>query len=217
MMRSIFETNPVQTACFTGHRVIHESDLTVVRAITFAAVRSAYLDGYRVFISGGARGFDTVAAREVLRFRTVHPDVRLVIAVPCAGQSDKWPAADRAEYHSILCDADQVIVLSDIYYDGCMQSRNRFMVDHSSLCFCYMTRFEGGTWSTVRYALHQGITLRNLALLIQNPGLLKENTWNCICTSRFASENVSTVRLFPFPVRRYRWTVISKRLFKKRK
>ena len=44
-----------------------------------------------------------------------------------------------------------------------MQVRNRFMVDRSSLCICYMTAFQGGTASTVHYAQTQKLPVVNVA------------------------------------------------------
>ena len=210
-MKQLTTINRDETVCFTGHRTIPDSELPELGKITDHAVAEAWSAGYRVFICGGARGFDTMAAQAVLRFRIAHPEIRLVIAVPCLSQSDKWPAADRDIYHHVLEQADFVEVLSGTYYTGCMQYRNRFMVDHSSLCLCYLTRFEGGTWSTVRYALHQGVALKNLAI----HEVLKENSWSFIYTSRFASGNVSIVHLSPFRPTHYKKTYTSTHFLKK--
>ena len=212
-MTVMYRFNREETACFTGHRMIPAADLPDIMLVTARAVAEAWSAGYRTFICGGARGFDTVAAQEVLRFRTVHPEISLVIAVPCSAQADRWPVKDKQIYRSVLEQADHVIVLSEIYYTGCMQSRNRFMVDNASLCLCYMTRFEGGTWSTVRYALHQGVMLKNLAM----HDVLKEHSWNSIYTFRSASENVSIVRLSHFRRTAVRKMNTLKRLSKRQK
>ena len=37
------------------------------------------------------------------------------------------------------------------------------MVDRSTVCIAYCNRKTGGTAYTVRYALRQGVTVRNLA------------------------------------------------------
>ena len=97
-MKTLKNINRDETVCFTGHRVIPDSELSELGQITDHAVAEAWSAGYRVFICGGARGFDTVAAKAVLRFRIAHPEIRLVIAVPCLTQSDKWPAAYRDIY-----------------------------------------------------------------------------------------------------------------------
>jgi len=194
--------NPETTACFTGHRTISPSDEPDVCFRLSAALLQAYNIGYRTFMCGGARGFDTLAALEVIRFRESHGDVRLFLAVPCAAQAIRWSAEERALWQSILEQADEVRILSEIYYNGCMHARNRFMVDHSSLCLCWMTRFEGGTWFTVRYALHNSLMVKNLAMPDPKPPVFRENVWNCIFTSRSASANAPTAPLSLSPLQR---------------
>ena len=164
------------TACFTGHRDISAAEIFTLRSRVSSALDQAYENNYRVFLCGGARGFDTLAALEVLKFRDSHPDIRLVIAVPCATQADYWPKQD--------------------------------MVEASSLCLCYMTRFEGGTWYTVRYAMRKGILLKNLAMPVKPVLKMKENPWNCISIFRSVSENAGTARLYPSPLQKKKRTRI---------
>ena len=204
-----YSFNQAETACFTGHRNIPESDRPQLAKRIQISIRALYKAGYKVFLCGGARGFDTMAATEVLSFRAVHPDVRLVIAVPCASQADRWSKEERDTYQKTLKLADQVIILSDFYYSGCMQARNRFMVDHSSACICCLTHFKGGTWSTVRYALHCNVRIWNLAMPDGFEPVLRENQWSCIFTFRFVPKNVSIVHLSPFPLKKVKRKNIS--------
>ena len=44
-----------------------------------------------------------------------------------------------------------------------MFKRNRYLVDHSSLCICYLTRQTGGTAYTFNYAKNKGIEIINIA------------------------------------------------------
>ena len=127
------------------------------------ALEFYYRQGRRIFLSGGALGFDTIAAQAVLRLRSAHPDTRLIIAVPCAGQSLRWTEEDREIYDNLCGRADQVIRISEEYFPGCMQKRNRFLVDHAEVCLCYLKQCRGGTWNTVSYAYDRGRTIRNLA------------------------------------------------------
>ena len=111
-----------------------------------------------------ALGFDLLAAQAVLRLRDRFPDARLILALPCPSQADRWAQTDRQLYNRMLSRADQVILVSPAYFEGCMQKRNRFMVDRSSLCVCYMKHCRGGTWYTVSYAYDQGLEIRNLTV-----------------------------------------------------
>ena len=116
-----------------------------------------------MFFSGGALGFDTLAALAVLELRRRHPDVSLVMVLPCQSQSSRWGAGAQQEYRRILKASDRVLYVSEEYFPGCMQKRNRFMVDHSDTCCCYLTSCRGGTWNTVSYAYDQHLSIHNLA------------------------------------------------------
>ena len=153
-----------QACCFTGHRVIPAEELETLTQKTEDIVRRLAKEGFVFFIAGGALGFDTLAAETVLRLReTEFPDIYLLLAIPCENQAAAWPPTERARYERIRSEADKTRVLAEHYYNGCMQVRNRYMVDHASLCVCYMAKPTGGTASTVRYAKKEKLTVINLA------------------------------------------------------
>ena len=84
--------------------------------------------------------------------------------MPCLTQTRGWPAADVQEYERIKALADKVVSTSQEYTKGCMHKRNRHLVNHSSVCVCYLTEKDGGTAYTVDYAERQGLEIINLAL-----------------------------------------------------
>ena len=59
--------------------------------------------------------------------------------------------------------ADSVEYISEEYISGCMQARNRRLVELSSVCVCYKTRASSGTAYTVARAEKKGIEIINLA------------------------------------------------------
>ncbi len=144
-----FETDT--SCCFTGHRIIANSDWFEIENKTEEIIIGLIQKGFKTFIAGGARGFDTLAAQCVLRLKEIY-DIRLVIAVPCRDQSNGWNKSDKASYDNILKHSDEVIVLSEEYTKDCMHKRNRFMVDNSKICVAYLTKMTGGTLYTVNYA-----------------------------------------------------------------
>lgn len=154
-----------ETVCFTGHRFIPAAFASEIRNRLNIEILKAYEKGYRRFICGGAIGFDTLAAQSVIAFRKDHPDVRLLLALPCGDQDENWNGMNRDTYQQIVAAADDVIVLTEKYYRGCMQNRNRYMVDHSSMCIAWLTKLNGsGTLYTVRYALQKDLKIVNLAI-----------------------------------------------------
>lgn len=150
-----------KTCCFTGHRILPKEEREQIRARLARAIRNLYEEGYRHFVAGGALGFDTVAAETVLAFRRHYPDITLTLMLPCADQDTKWSSEQKAVYEKQKKEADEVICLSQHYYDGCMQKRNQAMVDASSACIAYMTRLRSGAGQTVRMAHAAGLRVIN--------------------------------------------------------
>ncbi len=151
-----------QTACFTGHRNIPPEDLPMVQQRLREILMESIANGYRYFGAGGALGFDTVAAMAVLDLKKVYPDIRLILVLPCRDQTRGWKESDIIKYEWIKSKADKVVYTSEHYYNGCMQKRNRHLVDHSSLCICYYTGQKGGTEYTVKYASKSLSTIKLL-------------------------------------------------------
>lgn len=152
------------SVCFTGHRLIPADERDQLIDSMQKVLECLYQHGYRDFISGAALGFDILAAEQVLQLRSRHPDVRLLLAIPCSSQADRWRTEDCQRYERLLYNADATYVLSRQYYVGCMQVRNRFMVDRSAICLCYLRHMKGGTMSTVAYAMEQSCPVLNLAM-----------------------------------------------------
>lgn len=150
-----------KTCCFTGHRTIPKTQFGLIRANLARAIRNLYEEGYRHFVAGGALGFDTVAAETVLAFRRHYPDITLTLMLPCADQDTKWSSEQKAVYEKQKKEADEVICLSQHYYDGCMQKRNQAMVDASSVCIAYLTKLRSGAGQTVRMAHAAGLRVIN--------------------------------------------------------
>lgn len=152
------------TVCFTGHRHIPHHEYDAIARRLDSVLEVLYQQGYRDFISGAALGFDVLAAERVIALKSRVPDVHLHLAIPCLTQSEHWTVEESQRYERMLYHADSTHVLSRVYYVGCMQVRNRFMVDRSALCLCYLTHHRGGTMSTVAYAMQQECPVLNLAM-----------------------------------------------------
>lgn len=152
-----------QTCCFTGHRHLPPEERAEIAGRLERVVTELYQQGVRYYGSGGALGFDVLAAKTVLRLRETCPHIRLILVLPCLDQTKGWREEDVAEYERIKARADKVVYTSRLYTRECMFKRNRHLVDNSSLCVCYLTRDSGGTAYTVGYAKKQGLKVINLA------------------------------------------------------
>lgn len=140
------------TCAFTGHRELEKNfDCAQLKARIEEYIRQ----GYDTFLSGMAVGFDMLAAQTVLDLKDKYPSIRLIACIPCKQQSRYYSAEEKLRYEKILSFCDQIKILSDGYYQGCMQSRDRYMVDNSSLLIAYKRKNSGGTYYTVKYALSE--------------------------------------------------------------
>lgn len=150
------------TCAFTGHRSIkyeHKAGLTNLLA---RAIGYAYDKGCRRFITGGALGFDTEAAREVIRFRMSHPDVSLVIFIPCLDQDAAWSVRQREFYEYMLSAADEVKYISESYDKNCMKRRNQAMAEECDILIAYVGHSRSGSSQTLRIATELGKETYNL-------------------------------------------------------
>ena len=153
------------TVCFTGHR--HIQNEKKLRYDLYHAVETLILGGFCNFLTGGARGFDTLAAETVLQLKERSPNVQLTVVCPYAKpylHEKDWSRDDIRHYDSSLKHADAVMFLTQAYHQGCYYERDRYLVDHASICVAYQTQKSGGTAYTTHYAATQHVKIMNLAV-----------------------------------------------------
>lgn len=141
-----------KVCCFTGHRDIDIYEIEEIKNRLYSEIENLINIGIIYFGTGGARGFDTLAAEAILDLRKKYSQIRLILVLPCMNQTKNWSLQDKEKYVNIKKKADKVRILSADYYDGCMQVRNRYLVDNSVYMICYKRRNNGGTAYTVNYA-----------------------------------------------------------------
>lgn len=149
-----------KTCCFTGHRHLsasyNQEDLKT-------AIQRMINKGVRIFITGGALGFDTEAAIEVFRAKKENKDIELHVYAPCNDQARLWKLKEKMLYKKILKHADNVDMPDYPYDDQCMKKRNYKMVDNSAYVIAYYDgSVRSGTGQTFRYAQKCGLGIINI-------------------------------------------------------
>lgn len=160
-----------KVCCFTGYRpskfpfslnksneeyIKFENELTVT-------ILSLFDDECYTFYTGGAMGFDIIAAEAVLDLKKACPHpVKLICAVPFKNQSDTYTDVWKSRYEAVLSTADEVVFTSEDYHRGCYSIRNRYMVDNSDYVLTWFDGAGGGTKNTINYALKKGKTVVNI-------------------------------------------------------
>ena len=155
--------NKSQSCCFTGHRPeklnITERD---AKALLCDGIQSAIDKGYRIFITGMAKGVDTWAGEMVLEFKNLYPDIKLICALPFPTFAMGVTSKERSIRQRLLDNATIVHMSYSAYSPLSFQSRNMWMVDNSSLVIALFTGEAGGTRNTINYAQAQGLEIMNL-------------------------------------------------------
>ena len=157
------------TCCFTGHRNLPPDRLPVIAEKTAHVLDVLIRAGFRWFIAGGALGYDTLAEQIVIEKRRDHPDIRLILALPCRDQTALWlrlPKDKRneclREYQRLKGQADEIHYVNDFYFEGCMRERNLYMVERSSFCVaCFDGSLKSGAGQTFRMARSAGLKIYN--------------------------------------------------------
>lgn len=150
-----------ETACFTGHRpkslsyLFDESDeryISLKQELKETIIK-AINSGITHFILGMAEGIDLMAFELVEELKYRYPKITTECAIPFWGQESRFSEQNKVKYIRYLKVADKVTTLSQNYFNGCFQQRNKYMVDNSSLLIAvYNGNKSGGTASTIKLA-----------------------------------------------------------------
>lgn len=165
----------MRACCFTGHRPEKcdfayngaSAPYVLLSDELESSLKRAIDEGFTVFYSGGARGFDLLAAEKLIELKKEYR-LKLIMAIPFRGQENAYSAEWKARYRRVLSGADEIIYLSSEYHRGCYENRNRYMVDQSERVIAHYDGSAGGTRNTVNYAKKQGKEVINLGERLKN-------------------------------------------------
>ena len=142
----------MKVCAFTGHRNLKGTDFD--EQLLERVVSDLVKNGYNRFLCGMAVGFDMKAAQAVLALKGLY-DVELAACLPCANQSERFSEKNKKLYNEILSRCDDIIVMEPEYKTGCMQMRDRYLVDNCDVLVSFLRKPSGGTYYTVQYAVKQ--------------------------------------------------------------
>ena len=153
----------IKVCCFTGHRRLRHEEKKIAKALDRVVARLVS-EGYTRFLSGGAIGFDLLAAEAVIRRKRAFGDVELWLILPYTNNFTSR-TREGSRLRTAALEASNVEIISDHASRFAPLARNRRMVELSDACVCYMLcgNESGGTYHTVRLAQDKGIACYNLA------------------------------------------------------
>lgn len=108
-------------------------------------------------ISGMALGWDQAWAQAAVDLR-----IPFIAAIPCHGQSSKWPSKSVHKWKKLMALADRMVCISEHYTRSCMQDRNVWMVDNCDEVVALWDGSSGGTGNCIRYAMQMNRPIHNL-------------------------------------------------------
>ena len=158
------------SCCFTGHRLEklpwrgNEKDprCVALKERIADAVEAAYRSGIRHFICGMATGCDMYFCEAAIALRAEHEEITIEAAMPCEGQSSSWSKELQRRHARLVEDCDYLTLVQHQYTPDCMMRRNHYMVDSSSMIIAAYDGKQGGTMSTMLYAMRQGLEVVEL-------------------------------------------------------
>ena len=121
--------------------------------------------GCHHFISGIGEGADIDFANYVLFYRNFEQDVTLEIALPSPIRRNQAITPYMERHDDILIFCDFTYIACSKYQKGCVQQRNRYMVDKADVVLAGWNRNrEGGIWDMIQYAQSKGKSIRYIIL-----------------------------------------------------
>ncbi|MCR4861640.1 MAG: DUF1273 domain-containing protein [Ruminococcus sp.] len=155
-----------RSACFTGHREIAENPKKLSERLYNVLEKLVAEEGIIDYYAGGACGFDTIAALDVLKLRSKYSEVKLHLVLPCSNeeQTRNWTPTQKYDFKNVLSREDSIEYTSERFFKGCMGKRNARLVECAAdYCICYYDeQKKGGTAQTVRMSKDKGLTVINL-------------------------------------------------------
>lgn len=138
----------------------HHTACCYLKDKLFDEIQKAVQHGYNHFIFGAALGIDIYVGELLILLRKLYPHITIEAAVPCTNQSEKW----QKRYVGILSLCDTNTIISNNYTPSCIQDRNKYMVDNSSLLIAVWNGKPGGTANTIEYAKSKNVETIIIAL-----------------------------------------------------
>ena len=139
-------------ACtFFGHRECYSLDLQVLMDV----IENLIHKGVDTFYVGNQGQFDSTVYACLKQLRSKHPHIRVCVVLA-------YLPTEKNEYGN---PADTMYPEIEGHPKFAIERRNRWMIDRSDYCLCYINHTWGGAYKFARLAKHRGKTVINLGNL----------------------------------------------------
>ena len=139
-------------------------DVYKIKIALYHAIEQAIEDKYTYFINGACRGVDFWAAEHILQLRKQNPLIKLEFVITCDSQTDSWCFSDLQTYNNLLKQANGITRLGYDYTPDCLQIKNKYMVNKSSLIIAVWNGQPSETKYCLDYAIEKGLKTNIIAV-----------------------------------------------------
>lgn len=150
---------------FVGDRGLPAYRIKAIHQRMEETISELVQQGILNFFAGSEPGFEMLAAEAVIRYRMHYPDsgVRLLFIPPERSVLDGRPQAELHKIDALRQTANRV--LDPQLYPGLstLESRRRWMADHSAACVTYFSHLQDCNSEIIQYARRGGLRVIHLA------------------------------------------------------
>ncbi len=139
------------TCTFFGHRDCYGLDKEVLKR----EIEGLIANGVDIFYVGHQGGFDSAVYSCLKQLRQHYPHIRVWIVLA-------YLPTEKQRYEDL---SDTMYPEIEGHPRFAIERRNRWMIDHSDYCICYIRQSWGGAWKFARMAKQRGLHIRNLGTL----------------------------------------------------
>lgn len=149
-------------ATFCGSRDLSGEEEAYLRRRLAREIEALVAIGAVYFCLRGERGFDLLAAKEILAAKERHPHIRLIVVRAWATQGSGLPPKARGEYRAMCAGAYKVLTLQREYAPGCIARQGEYLLERSQFLVCYVTRAQSSEGTMQKEADRRGLILLDL-------------------------------------------------------
>ena len=144
----------------TKNSPIFTSDRSKLQLRLDRAISDMVEDGFDTFLVLLDKDFGTMAAESVLKAKSQHLNIKLVIVFPYLDDGIGLDNTPAERYHIICTQSDHVTYISDKYICGTPLNHDNYLIDNSSATILYLEKYS----THARYVMDR--VLRNSLILI---------------------------------------------------
>lgn len=133
---------------FFGHRECYGLDAEVLRS----AIKDLISQGVTEFLVGHQGQFDGMVRSCLRSLQTQYPNIRYSVVLA-------YLPTEKREFEDL---SDTMYPEIEGHPRFAIERRNKWMIEASDCCICYINHTWGGAYKFARMAMRRGLKLRNL-------------------------------------------------------